>query len=179
MSSATSFTAAVCGCLIAAGCRGEPPVEPGGELPNQVIEMFALHETNSAGQLYMLEAETAYVHDSDQRVEVVRPQVTFYNEEGGVHSVLIADRGTIQSRTEDLVARGNVTVRTEDGTLLRTDSLVWSNGPRIVHTDAPVDISSRDGEIHGQGLVSDAGLSRIQIKSEVRGTSSYDFEGAE
>lgn len=160
----------------AAGCVEKLPPEAGPALPNQVIEVFVLHESHTGARLYTLEAETAYVYDPEQLVDVVHPHVTFYDEDGTVHSVLVADRGTIHSRTEDLVARGSVAVRTEDSTVLRTDSLVWSNGPRIVHTDAPVRISSRDGEMNGVGLVSDAGLNRIQIKSEVRGSSNYGFE---
>ena len=159
-----------------AGCREKVVAGPEQALPNQIVESFVLHESNSGQKLYMMEAECAYVYDGDQRVDVVKPIVTFYDENGAVHSRLVADAGTIYSRNEDLVARGHVVVRTEDSTSLATDSLCWSNVQRIVRTDAPVEISTPKGVIRGQGLVSDAGLNKIQIQSEVRGTSNYDFE---
>jgi len=162
--------------LVVAGCREKVVTGPEQSLPNQVVDSFVLHESNSGQKLYMMEAERAYVYDGDQRVDVVKPSVTFYDENGAVHSHLFADAGTIYSRNEDLVARGNVVVRTEDGTSLATDSLCWSNVQRIVRTDAPVEISTPKGVIRGQGLISDAGLNKIQIQSEVRGTSDYDFE---
>jgi LPS export ABC transporter protein LptC len=161
--------------LLLAGCREKVATGPEQILPNQIVEGIVLHETDSGRRLYTLEAERALVYDAAHRVEVVRPHVTFYDEAGAVFSYLDAMEGVILSRTEDLVARRNVVVRTADSTVLRTDSLVWSNARRIVLTDASVDISTPEGEVHGQGLVSDAGLNRIEIRSEVHGRSDYDF----
>jgi hypothetical protein len=44
-----------------------------------------------------------------------------------------------------------------------------------VKTEALVDIRTPKGAITGQGLISDAGLNRIQILSEVEGTTEYQF----
>ena len=162
--------------LAVTACREKSTVGPPQTLPSQTVEDLVLHESSSGKRLYTLEAEKAYVYDADQRIEVTSPHVAFYDEAGKVHSRLVADAGTIYSKTEDLVARGHVEVRTEDSTMLATDSLSWANSRRVVRTDAPVEISTPRGRVNGRGLVSDAGLTKIEILSEVTGRSDYDFQ---
>jgi len=165
---------AVC-CLLFA-CNDKPVCGPNPVLPSQVIDGFTLHESSSGKRLYTLEAQEAYVYDPAQRVDVTGLRVLFYDEVGGVHSTLVADEGSIYSKNEDLVARGHVVVRTSDSTMLTTDSLSWSNQGRLVRTDADLVIETPKGRIEGKGLVSDAGLNKIDILSPVKGTSDYDFE---
>ncbi len=157
------------------GCREDQPASSPTALPSQVVEGFVLHESSSGERLYSLEAETAYVFEAEERIDVSGPRVRFYDEEGLVHATLVADRGLILSRTNDLVALGNVLVETADSTKLTTDSLCWNNSTRIVRTDAHVEIETPNGRIAGKGLISDAALSRIEILSEVEGTSDYEF----
>ncbi len=165
---------AVCFMLLA--CNDKPVCGPNPVLPSQVIEGFTLHESSSGKRLYTLEAQKAYVYDPVQRVDVTGLRVLFYDEVGGVHSTLVADEGSIYSKNEDLVARGHVIVRTSDSTVLVTDSLSWSNLGRLVRTDADLVIETPKGRVEGKGLVSDAGLNKIDILSPVKGTSDYDFE---
>ena len=157
-------------------CNDKPVCGPNPVLPNQEIDAFTLHESSSGKRLYTLEAQKAYVYDPAQRVDVSGLRVLFYDEVGGITSTLVADEGSIYSRNEDLVARGHVIVRTSDSTLLETDSLAWSNQRRLVRTDADLVIETPKGRIEGKGLVSDAGLTKIDILSPVQGTSDYDFK---
>lgn len=161
--------------FLAAGCRNGNPRSDSASLPSQVVEGFVLHESSRGERLYTLEAETAYVYEAEERVEVVLPRTSFYDSQAQVHAVLVADRGMIYSKTNDLIAHGHVNVVTADSTKLWTDSLCWNNGARLVKTDAPVEIETPKGRVRGIGLVSDAGLSKIEIQSEVEGTSEYDF----
>jgi LPS export ABC transporter protein LptC len=161
---------------VLSACKERPVAGPAPVLPNQVIESFTLNESHSGKRLYSLEADVACVYDGAQRVDVTSLRVTFFEDDGGVQSVLTAEEGSIYSKNEDLVARGNVVVRTADSTFLKTDSLAWGNTHRVVQTDAPVLIETPKGRIRGRGLISDGALSRIEIKSRVTGTSDYDFE---
>jgi LPS export ABC transporter protein LptC len=162
--------------LVLLACNDKPVCGPNPVLPNQTVEALTLHESSSGRRLYTLEARQAYVYDPAQRVDVTGVRVLFYDEVGGVSSTLVADEGSIYSRNEDLVARGHVVVRTTDSTKLETDSLAWSNQRRLVRTDADLVIVTPKGRIEGKGLVSDAGLNRIEVLSPVKGTSDYDFE---
>ncbi len=161
--------------VLAASCHERPVPTSARSLPNQVIEQFTLTESGSGRRLYSLTADQALVYDSERRVDVIRPRVQFYDEDGRIHSVLEADQGTIY-HDENLVARGEVVVRTADSTTLLTDSLAWNNPAQQVRTDAPVEIVTRRGRVKGTGLVSDAGLNRVEIQGRVIGQSDYDFE---
>lgn len=173
LATAAVAIAGVCVC-------SEPGAAPQQvELPSQVVEGFVLHENSSGERLYTLEAETAYVYEAEERVDVRHPYVRFYDHRGEVSAALVSDHGVIHSKTEDLVAQGSVVVRTTDSTKLATDSLAWSNRARLVRTDSWVSVTTPTGHIEGQGLVADAGLTRIEIQSEVRGTSSYRFTPGE
>jgi LPS export ABC transporter protein LptC len=165
----------VLSCALLA-CNDKPVCGPNPVLPNQEIDAFTLHESSSGKRLYTLEAQKAYVYDPAQRVDVTGLRVLFYDEVGGITSTLVSDEGSIYSKNEDLVARGHVVVRTSDSTLLETDSLAWANERRLVRTDADLVIQTPKGRIEGKGLVSDAGLTKIDILSPVQGTSDYDFE---
>jgi LPS export ABC transporter protein LptC len=161
--------------VLVVGCHDRPVAGSTGTLPSQVIEDFTLQETGSGKRLYTLTARRAFVFDPDRRVDVVRLQVMFYDEDGRVHSLLDADQGTIYAN-ENLVARGCVSVRTADSTTLLTDSLAWNNPAQQIRTDAPVEITTPRGRVSGRGLVSDAGMSRIEIQGQISGSSEYDFE---
>jgi LPS export ABC transporter protein LptC len=167
---------AFCGLL---SCNDKPVCGPNPVLPNQEIEAFTLHESSSGKLVYTLEAQKAYVYDPAQRIDVTGLRVLFYDEVGGINSTLVADEGSIYSQNEDLVARGHVIVRTSDSTVLTTDSLAWSNQRRLVRTDADLVIETPKGRVQGKGLVSDAGLTKIDILSPVQGTSDYDFKAGE
>jgi LPS export ABC transporter protein LptC len=162
--------------VVLLACSDKPVCGPNPVLPNQEIDAFTLHESSSGKRLYTLEAQKAYVYDPAQRVDVSGLRVLFYDEVGGINSTLVADEGSIYSQNEDLVARGHVVVRTSDSTMLETDSLAWSNQHRLVRTDAELVIETPKGRIEGKGLVSDAGLTKVEILSPVQGTSDYDFQ---
>lgn len=164
----------VAGCVMTA-CNDKPVCGPNPVLPSQVIEAFTVHESSSGKRLYTLEAQQAYVYDPVQRTDVTGLRVLFYDEAGAIKSTLVADGGSIYSQSEDLVARGHVVVRTSDSTVLTTDSLGWSNQRRLVRTDAALVIETPKGRVEGKGLVSDAGLTKIDILSPVKGTSEYNF----
>ena len=144
-------------------------------LPSQIIEGFKLTETKEGKLVYELLAETAWVYEDSNRIEVANPEVHFFNPEQERFSTLFARAGTVNTKTSDLVARGDVRVSTRDSTFLETDSLAWHNKEQVVLTDAPVTMRSPKGDVSGVGLVSDAGLKRIEIKNQVQGTTKYEF----
>jgi len=163
--------------VLLAGCPGRDVAKPGGaSLPSQVIEGFKLTETKDGKLVYALEAETARVFEDSNRIDVSRPKVSFFNEQQELFSTLFSRTGTVNTRTSDLVARGEVRVSTRDSTFLETDSLIWRNKEQVVTTDAAVNMRSPKGDISGIGLVSDASLKRIEIKNQVSGTTKYEFK---
>jgi hypothetical protein len=53
--------------------------------------------------------------------------IDFYNAEGNHNSVLIADSGIVDNRTNNLIATGNVRVVSDSGIVLETTVLKWDN----------------------------------------------------
>ncbi len=89
--------------------------------------------------------------------------VDFFNDQQQHTSLLTARRGRVNDRTQDFEADDNVIVISDSGTILRTDSLFWSNNDRKIRTDAFVDIVSPTEHIMGHGMVSDQGLKNYRI----------------
>lgn len=162
--------------LLLIGCKEEERRFESYKLPNQVVRDFELDESVSGRRLYRLSARQATVWENESRIDVETLEVIFYGDDGQPYSRLVADAGTVWIRSEDLVARGHVYVITGDSMILRTDSLAWSNSRRAIHTQAGIVIETAQGQIAGTGLVADAQLNKIEILSEVRGSSDYEFE---
>lgn len=160
-------------CIVSCPSNNRPA--PSETLPSQIVTDFRLYESTSGKKLYRLYAEKAYVYDEPQKITVSKPFIIFYDENGIITSTLNAQRGMVNSQTSDLFAQDSVLVQTSDSTILRTDSLVWNNKSQIILTDAWVKIQTKQGLIEGQGLISDAALKKIEIKSSVTGKSHYEF----
>ncbi|MEO0092264.1 MAG: LPS export ABC transporter periplasmic protein LptC [candidate division WOR-3 bacterium] len=161
-------------------CKSKSKNSQTEQLPSQIVTNFTLFESASGQRLYRLFATKAYVYEEGnnseaQKIVVNQPHILFYDEDGSVYSTLDAKKGVVYTQSSDLVAQDIVVVQTSDGTILQTDSLVWNNRERIITTDAWVKIENRQGVIEGRGLISDAALKRIEIKSSVTGKSTYEF----
>jgi len=89
--------------------------------------------------------------------------VDFFDENGNHISVLTALKGTVDDRTHDLEALGNVVVVSDSGSTLQTEQLFWKNSTRRVHSDQFVKITSQKEEIEGQGFDSDQTLKNYTV----------------
>ncbi len=90
-------------------------------------------------------------------------RVDFYNDEEQHTSLLTARTGRVNDRTRDFAAYVNVVVTSDSGTVLKTDSLFWTNSRREIYTDAFVEIISATEHIKGRGLVSDQSLKNYHL----------------
>lgn len=162
--------------IIFIACRESEPKAGSENVPSQIVEGFRLMESVSGKKLYQLQALKAYIYEASNKIDVTEPKIIFFDDAGKEFSTLVAHSGSVNNKSSDLIARNEVIVQTQDSTYLYTDSLVWLNSRQIVTTDAWVTINSKQGNIEGQGLISDAGLKKIEIKSAVKGKSNYKFE---
>ncbi len=162
--------------LFGIGCqKKEEKAKEARTTPSQITLHFEMDESVSGKRLYRLYAASALLYEEARIIEVTLPKIYFFSE-GKVNSILSAQAGRVFLKTSDLLAKGEVTVATMDSTYLFTDSLVWNNKDQKIETDAWVRITSPKAKIEGQGLVADASLSKITIKSEVKGTADYEFK---
>lgn len=161
--------------ILIINCEKEMEVETPLHLPSQIAENFSMYETVSGRKKYHIKGEKAYYYAEEKRIHLKKVNITFYQGESP-SSWVSCDSGIVDERTGNLLALKNVKVVTQDNSILLTDSLVWINRIGQICTDARVKIISKQGEIEGIGLVSDANLERIEIKESIRGTTRVKLD---
>lgn len=122
----------------------------------------------SANHLMKFERKGITQIDGDLKVD-------FYNRDGTHSSVLTADKATVDEKSEDLRAIGNVVVVSDDGSKLETDELIWDNSRRKIFANGQVTIKTQGGIEKGIGFESDPDLKRWTMR-EVVGSSEEEVE---
>ncbi len=91
-------------------------------------------------------------------------KIDFYNTQKIITTVLTSKRGRVEDATKNLYAMDSVVVKSNDGTVLTTEELMWRNSDKKIVTDRFVTIVSPREKIQGYGLVSDQHLKEYEIK---------------
>ena len=89
--------------------------------------------------------------------------VDFFNTEGQHTTQLTADKGTVDERTNNLQAIGNVVVTSDSGTVVRSDRMFWDNARQLIHSPDFVSITSPTQQLQGTGFESDHNLTNYRI----------------
>ncbi len=161
--------------LIFLVCQKKEPNLSASPPPSSITLSFEMDESFSGKRLYRITARQAIFYEEKGLICVTEPVVYFFDE-GKINSILTARKGEVFTKTSDLIASGEVQLITSDSTYLFTDSLVWNNSKQMIETDALVRIESKKAKMEGQGLLADAALAKITIKSEIKGSSPYQFK---
>lgn len=159
-----SLLAAVGGC----GSRSEDAPASGVDRgPDEVIERFQLTASRDGRTAWHLEAVRGDVRDRENRVGLREMTVGFFDHSGVFVSKLQADSGSVDSRTEDMEAIGNVRLESDEGSVLRTSRLTWDSSDELLRTDREVEIERGEDVVRGRGFEGDPGLSRFTILEKV------------
>jgi len=97
-------------------------------------------------------------------------KVDFYGEDGELKSVLTSNEGKVFDARSDMVATGNVIVRSMTGTTLYTEELNWVNKEGKIISEVPVKITTEGDTLYGDTFKSDPDLVNYEI-TNARGTS--------
>ena len=162
--------------LLAASCLCGRE-EPGGKaarqtkpLPDQVISDFSITETASGRKEWNMKARRAYIYDSRDILEAENMEVDFFDEEGRVKSRLVADIGIINRATDDMEARGDVSVRSSSGVILETQTLLWLSKTRKIVSDDSVKVIREGDVLTGVGFRGDPDLGSFEILKDMKAT---------
>jgi LPS export ABC transporter protein LptC len=159
--------------VLLAGCRGEteqaPMPEEPSRGPNEGMRGIRLRNFQVGDTEWVLEADTASVFREKKTVVAERVKVDFFDGPRHV-STLNADQGVLHQATDDLEARGQVRVVTDEGAVLTTEVLFWDHQRAKIYTEEYVEITQGTDTLAGYGLDADPGLDRVEIRREVRGT---------
>lgn len=97
-------------------------------------------------------------------------KVDFYGEDGELKSVLTSDEGKVFDNRSDMVATGNVIVKSTNGTTLYTEELHWINKEGKIISEVPVKITTERDTLFGDTFKSDPDLINYEI-TNAHGTS--------
>jgi LPS export ABC transporter protein LptC len=160
--------------VLAVGCSreegGEIAQERDRPIPDQVISEFRITETSMGKKDWSMEAEEAYIYDRRDVLEARVVEVTFFDPDGSIRSVLKADYGKLNRATDDMEARGNVVVTGSDGVVLETESLMWQSKTRHIVSDDSVKVIRNEDILTGWGFSGDPDLGSFSILRNMRAT---------
>lgn len=92
-------------------------------------------------------------------------ELFMYDTLGNVTSHMSADYSIYYDKKGIWEAKSNVDVSNEKGDRLNTEYLVWSRDKATFETDQFVKISTADGVIYGDGMVSDQNFTNWEVKN--------------
>ena len=102
-------------------------------------------------------------------------EVIFYNDSGGVKSVLKAQSAEVNEINNVMTALDNVILTSSSGKKLETEELIWDEKKNKIYTDKNVVITTGKEVIEGDGFESNPDFSEYSI-SKIHGT--FDFKNS-
>lgn len=157
--------------LIITGCKGKSKTVGDDLSPvngEQFLEKFSMVETQAGKKQWELESARALLQEAEKRTKLEKLKLKFYKEDK-LSSMLIAEKGDINTETGDMEAEGNVVFTSESEEVkVETDKLNWDNKRKKIVTDSFVKETRPGGIVTGYGLEADPDLSHSIIKREVK-----------
>ncbi len=123
---------------------------------------------NKGGRLeWVLDADSARRSEDSDLIVLDKLKLVFYAKNGKPYT-LTAKVGSYRESTGEIEVEKDVIVESYDGYRMETQSLKYSVKSRVLWTDDPVVITSRDMDISGIGLRSDVDKGRIVLQKNIR-----------
>ena len=154
--------------------KKEPPIaahSPLADSADQVMYPAKFNLTDQGLQRAHVEADTAYFFDDNNRMELEGVHATFFTVTGARDAVLTSAHGTTNTRTNNMIARRNVVVVSEDGRRLTTQELMYNQGRNEISSDSAFVMTEPNRRIEGIGFRSDPNMKNIQILKGASGVA--------
>jgi len=151
---------------IACSQKKQPPVaahSPLADSADQVMYGARFNLTDKGLQRANLVADTAYFFEDNTRIELEKVHTTFFTATGAKNAVLTSDRGRYNNRTNNMVARKNVVVVSEDGRRLTTPELNYNQQTNEISSDSAFVMTEPNRRVEGIGFRSDPDMKNIRI----------------
>ena len=101
--------------------------------------------TRDGRREWSLEAVSAHYMEDKKQVVLSELSVIFYLEDG-TEAYLTADRGVLNTESNDIQVSGNVVIK-KDNYQLTTEKLNYKNKKRMIHARLPVLITGEDARV--------------------------------
>ena len=161
--------------IAAAGCGGpgEPPITVAvADTADQFLMGVTHNVTIDGVPRIKLEADTVYVYQAAQVMEMLGVKVEFYSATGTLSSTVTSREGTYEMRTGNMEARDDVVGVSPDGRRLMTRVLRYSrsahriSGPEAFVFDSPTE------HLEGSSFTSDPDLTNMSATDARHGRAT-------
>lgn len=130
---------------------------------DQVIYQMTTRGYENGDRRSHVTADTAYVYQAAQKMDLRRLRVVFFDETGKQSSVLTAKAGIYNLANGSLDARGSVFVESTDGRKLTTEHLVYDKALMRLKSDTTFVYDSRTEHLRGVGFDSDLDFRNVTV----------------
>lgn len=111
-----------------------------------------------------VEADTAYLYQRTQMLEMRRFTARFLDDNGNLKSTLTADVGLYQTYSNKLDARGHVVVTSTDGRKLVTEHLIYDKMANQIMSDTAFVYDSKTEHVTGNSFTSDVDFKNLRVE---------------
>ena len=136
------------------------------------IQGFSYHQTRSSATKWVVTADQAKVFDAEHIAKLQAVKVQLFDQDFQKEQLLItSEEGVMNTASNDfnLVSQHEKTVMTfEAGYQVFSDTLMWKEDVRQIHTDDSVVIQGDGLVITGTGLIGDVEKSEFRLLHNVR-----------
>jgi LPS export ABC transporter protein LptC len=129
--------------------------------------------TREGKKEWSLEADSANYMEAENKVDLNNLAVIYFLEDNR-EVYLEADRGILQTDTNDIEFSGNVVIRNEEYQM-KTEHLNYKHGRRIIICNQSIRIWGQGAELTAESARYDLNADKIVLKGNVVATVSRDF----
>jgi LPS export ABC transporter protein LptC len=130
---------------------------------DQVMYGVKQHISSAGIRRGLLNADTAFVFEDSGRVEIRKVKLEMYNEAGGRAADLTSRAGTLDTRTQGMIARGSVVLQTSDGKRIETEELHYDPNAHRVWSTVKTTMIANGAPLTGDGFSADDQMRNIQV----------------
>jgi LPS export ABC transporter protein LptC len=130
---------------------------------DQVMFKMSTKITNEGVLRSYVEADTAYMYQRSQMMDLRRFTARLLDEKGNLKSTLTADQGFYTTYSNKLDARGHVVIISTDGDRITTEHLIYDKMVNQVLIDTAFVYDSPKGRLTGNRLVSDIDFNNVTV----------------
>jgi LPS export ABC transporter protein LptC len=161
--------------LASSGCGSKKEKIPVSQTPIQSPYQEFDHSTlnfyNGSRKVWQLDAQ--YMRkglDKTGAATVIPVRLSFFDSTGRSGTRILADTGATNGAMEHFTIWGNVYVKTDDGQIIESQSLTWSQNAHTFTSNELVRITTPNGDVlQGRGLDANEDFSRWSLRQNVTG----------
>ena len=131
---------------------------------DQVLFKMNTNITADGVRRSYVEAETAFVYQGRQTMDLHQVKMLFFDTQGNHKSTLTADRGLYATYSNKLDARGHVVVTSTDGRKLVTEHLIYDKLANQIKVDTTFIYDSPTEHSTGKGLDTDIEFKNLRVQ---------------